>query len=147
MSDNTAIFNKGLINYSRNIEKKIMEILDYVAQDIIIFIEGSPDIPVSTGNLRDSTGIGIYQHGVLRKYEPINTAVIAQKYKGNQIWGFQELDKAYTYGATLYSKDIWLVLFSSVPYAVSVNSYSDYFDEQIVKELKSAIMQQINKLR
>lgn len=147
MSNNTVIFTKGLTNFSIDIEKKIIEVLDYVAQDIILFIEGSPDIPVLTGNLRDSTGLGIYHHGILTRYEPLNTAVIAQKYKGNQIWGFQELDKVYTYGATLYSKGIWLVLFSSVPYAISINEKKNYFDDQIVKQLKSIIMQQIIKLQ
>ena len=147
MDNNAEIFRKGLLEYSKRIEQKLIELLDYVAQDIIIFIEGSPDIPVQTGNLRDSTGIGIYQNGILRKYQPLKTATIAQEYEGNQIWGFRELEKAYTYGITLYSKNTWLVLFSAVPYAIEVDSYADYFDDLIVEELKSSILQQITKLR
>ena len=152
MDNNAEIFRKGLLEYSKRIEQQILMVLDNVAKKVLDTIDGNNDMPWFTGNLLDSTGIGVYYHGTLRKYTPRKIANEPQYYAGEEdIWGFKKLEEALMMGQTLYSQGIWIVIYTAVPYAFALNEFDDnhegFFDNYVLDELVETTFQQITKLR
>lgn len=134
-SHNKKIVENKLRKSTESIEERITKVLTMVAQEIVLYIEGARQIPVYTGNLQDSTGVGVYRNGVLRSYMPTQTATVAQEYAYRPIWGTEELAKALNVGATEFSKGIWIVLFSAVPYAWFIDDKYNFFEDGVAKEL------------
>ncbi len=129
-SHNKKVFKIGIENYANKVIKaKILEVCKSVAKTIVDEIDygfsipdGTDLFPVYTANLRDATGVGVYADGVIQYFMPTAKATTTQEY------GFQEgisgsslLKQAITNGASRFSRGIWIVLFSTVPYAYGVN--------------------------
>lgn len=128
---NSKAFKDGLNDYAERVIKvKLVAMLKSVAQTLVDIIDGSfvmPDgneqFPVYSANLRDATGVGVYSDGAVQYFVPTAQAVIAQSDKGvHGIYGSSLLRAAISNGATQFSKGIWIVLFSTVPYAYKVNT-------------------------
>lgn len=135
MSDYTAhnskVFKVGLNDYAeRVIKAKLVAMLKSVAQTLVGVIDGSfvmPDgttqFPVDTANLHDATGVGVYADGAIQHFIPTARATKAQSDGGVKgIFGLPLLQAAISNGATQFSKGIWIVLFSTVPYAYKINT-------------------------
>lgn len=135
MSDYTAhnskVFKVGINDYAeRVIKAKLVAMLKSVAQTLVGVIDGSfvmPDgttqFPVDTANLHDATGVGVYADGVIQHFIPTAMATKAQSNGGVKgILGSPLLQAAISNGATQFSKGIWIVLFSTVPYAYKINT-------------------------
>lgn len=122
-AENIRIFKLGLQQFAKKqVEEDIMKICVNVANKMVRFIEGSfnsgsKQYPVWTANLRDSTGVGVYRDSVLQRFVPVSIATRPQK----GVWGSQLLSNALQYGSQEYSKGIWLVLFSTTPYAYYID--------------------------
>lgn len=136
MSDYTAhnskVFKVGLNDYAeRVIKAKIVAMLKSVAQTLVDIIDGSfvmPDgneqFPVFTANLHDATGVGVYSDGAVQYFIPTKRATDAQHDSSyNFFYGSDLLRQAISNGATQFAKGIWIVLFSTVPYAYEINEY------------------------
>lgn len=133
---NNRVFEKILQQKADNIEARIEKVFRQVAEDVIVFIEGANEIPIYTGNLADSTGLGIYRNGVLTSYLPTKKAVEPQTFGYNQnVWGADELQRALNVSATEFATGIWLVLFSAVPYALFIEDKYNYFEDGVVQDL------------
>ena len=135
MSDYTAhnskVFKVGLNDYAeRVIKAKLVAMLKSVAQTLVGVIDGNfvmPDgttqFPVDTANLHDATGVGVYADGAIQHVIPTARATKAQSDGGVKgIFGSPLLQAAISNGATQFSKGIWIVLFSTVPYAYKINT-------------------------
>lgn len=106
-----------------------LEKLKSIADEILSVVQGS--IPYFTGNLMDSTGIGVYVNGVLHAFRYDQQADVPQTYKGQKVWGKDTLDKAFSLGSSTYIDGVWIVIFSTVPYAAYQNSLKGYFSDVI----------------
>lgn len=135
MSDYTAhnsrVFKVGLNDYAERVVKaKLVAMLKVVAQTLVGVIDGGfamPDgteqFPVDTANLHDATGVGVYADGTIVHFIPTARATTAQSDGGVKgIFGSPLLQAAISNGATQFSKGIWIVLFSTVPYAYKINT-------------------------
>jgi hypothetical protein len=120
---------------------------------------GNAEFPVWMGHMRDSTGVGIYNEGVLIAYRPnpmsqwhteAATEANTQKYGSTKsIIGEQYLQQALNDGLTKYHSGIWIVLFSAVPYAAKINAmgsswgrgqgYFDKFAEAILYQVEDGL--------
>lgn len=128
---NRQAISSGLRDFSRRIVKPQIEaMLRQVAQLLVSYIDGAftpprgtRQFPVDTGNLHDATGVGVYIDGRLSAYLPTAMATDQQSYRGQiGIDGALRLRNAVQGAATRFSSGIWIVLFSTVPYAYSVNA-------------------------
>lgn len=128
---NSRVFKVGVEQYAERVVKaKLVAMLNGVAQTLVGVIDGSfvmPDgttqFPVDTANLHDATGVGVYADGVIRHFIPTAMATKAQSGSGVRgILGSPLLQAAISNGATQFSKGIWIVLFSTVPYAYKINT-------------------------
>lgn len=145
MSNSNAIRRKLRLFVETDVHRDVISILERVADRIILNIENDA-IPVDTGNLQDSTGIGIYHGDVLKRYIPRQTAIVSRSNiypdgltTRNDVWGYKEIQSAINYGAMKYSNDYCLVIFSAMPYANLVDARTNYFNE-ITKELHPLIV-------
>ena len=136
MSNESVIKSKMDEFIKRLVHADIMKLLDRVAQQVISLIENGGEIPFATGNLQDSTGIGIYHEGILKRYLPNKTAIKSRSdiYPAgltdrDNIWGRNQLNEAIGKGALLYTKGYWLVIYSAMPYASLVNLRTDFWNE------------------
>lgn len=144
---NVEVIKKGAEKFIERLKKNIFSVLSSVADDVVIFIQGGGSIPVYTGNLQDSTGIGIYFDGVLTKFKPIKIANVAQNDNGKTIVGTTELDKALEMAVTRFNKGIWIVLFSAVPYAFKVEERTNFFSQDVAKDLLEQFLKYEKLLR
>lgn len=128
---NSKVFKVGLNDYAERVVKaKLVAMLNGVAQTLVGMIDGSfvmPDgttqFPVDTANLHDATGVGVYADGAIQHFIPTAMATKAQSDGGVRgILGSPLLQAAISNGATQFSKGIWIVLFSTVPYAYKINT-------------------------
>lgn len=83
---------------------------------------GTHQFPKWSGELAASTGAAIYCNGVFDSFVP-NIYITKQQLddQGNEIDGRSLLESAIAAGATQYTKGIWIVLYSTVPYAAKIN--------------------------
>lgn len=137
-SNNTVIQNKLKEFMETKVHRDILMILERVASDVLIFIEGAGEIPIDTGNLQDSTGIGIYHEAVLKRYVPRKTAIEPRTDiypKGlttrKSVWGTDILNEAISKGVTQYRDGYVMVIFSAMPYAKLINLKTDYFSRNV----------------
>lgn len=131
MARNIKVFMNGVKGYAKDISEELVSMLIPIAQRMVDMIDnnfnmpdGSAKFPVWTANLHDATGVGIYRDGALTRYIPTKRATKTQKMGGlgRRIDGHEELMSALTDGAVEFSKGIWIVLFSAVPYAYNINA-------------------------
>lgn len=135
MSDYTAhnskVFKIGVEQYKeRVIKAKLVAMCKSVAQTLVAVIDGSfvmPDgttqFPVLTANLHDATGVGVYCDGTIQHFIPTAKATKAQSDGATKgIFGSALLQSAISSGATQFTKGIWIVLFSTVPYAYKITT-------------------------
>lgn len=138
MSDYTAhnskVFKVGLNDYAERVIKvKFEAALREVAQKMVDAIDGAfvpfeqygggtTQFPVWQGQLHDATGVGVYIDGRVSSYIPTAKGFDPQ-FDGEEdgIVGSERLQQALKSAATQFSKGIWIVLFSAVPYAYKVN--------------------------
>ena len=127
-SYNKMVFKSTLENAKYRISRPLLTAkLRKIAVDIVDEIDGDlwindETFPIWTSNLHDSTGIAVYDYGAIASFIPPQYAAVAQKYGNIQdIWGSQYLKDFMNENASKFSKGIWIVLFSAVPYAGKVN--------------------------
>lgn len=136
---NDDVFKKGLAEYRISLEKRLTNVFYALAESVKMYIEDSGNLPFFTGNLADGTGVGVYQNGVLKAFAPMQKASMPQMYRNQFVWGTPLLQRALGEGTNRFSKGIWVVLYSSVPYAVKVDSQGTknhaggYFSEGLVE--------------
>ena len=148
-AENQRVFSMLLKQQVGDIVKpKLVEVLSEVAEWMVGVIDadfeifesgGNGQFPVYSGNMRDSTGVGVYIDGALTAYRPTKRAKSKQHDEIRNIYdivGAEYLDAALKAASTEFPNGIWIVLFSTVPYAYDVNYYGspwgrgvDYFGE------------------
>lgn len=136
---NRSVFSDGLNRFVElQIKPKLLTMCKNVAQTIVDAIdsnftlpEGSDEFPVFTGNLHDATGVGVYCDGVLSSFIPTAIASEAQTeftataldaVNSTEFFGSELLQQALSEAATRFESGVWIVLFSTVPYAYRVNT-------------------------
>lgn len=119
---------KNKCKHYLEVEKKplLITILAAIARKLADYIEKDARIPEYSSNLRDATGVGVYVNGALTSYVPTKKATKKQKsgfhYRNEYgIDGSEYLLQAISSAATSFSRGIWIVLFSAVPYAYFLN--------------------------
>ena len=125
--------NKGTKNFFAQVEK-----LKSIADDVLSIVEDS--IPYDTGNLMDSTGVGVYVNGVLSAFRYSQQATAPQTYHGTKVWGKNTLDKAFSLGSSTYADGVWIVIFSTVPYAGYQDKLSGYFSGIMKSNLRYIVL-------
>lgn len=141
---NSRAFKLGLKRFAETeVKAKLEAMLRGVAQLLVSYIDGgftppygTMQFPVYTGNLHDATGVGVYIDGRLSGYIPTAIAVEQQTDKGRiGIDGHVNLTLALQAATSRFAEGIWIVLFSTVPYAYRVNTQGsprgrgmDFFD-------------------
>lgn len=140
---NQELFKILLGQHLQGIEIRLNTVLQDVAESIRVYIEDLHNLPIFTGNLADSTGVGIYNNGTLSAFAPIQRANMPQMYRNEFVWGNSLLDKALADGSYKYSKGLWIVLYSTVPYAVKVDTKgtkkteAGYFSTRLKQDMLS----------
>lgn len=128
---NAQVFKVGLKNFTESqVKPKLVAMLTQVAQQIVGLIDGSfvmplgtTQFPVDTANLHDATGVGVYSDGRAQRFIPTKKATKTQSDGGVKgIDGNALLQAAIAAGATQFAAGIWIVLFSTVPYAYKITT-------------------------
>lgn len=133
MKSNQKLIERRIDEVGNGALTRLLNVLYTVAQDVMEYIDSQKVIPIYTGNLKDATGIGVYSNGVLKKYVPSQIATVPQSsgfHHKNEydIWGHQYLSDALEAASKEdYSKGIWIVLFSAVPYAFYIEERDGFF--------------------
>ena len=142
-ANNKVVGNKINDFFDKATEALLKEIYK-VAEDVMEYIDSQKVIPIYTGNLKDATGIGVYNECKLVKYVPSKIATRPQssgfhfdegdsgerKYTHLEIWGHKYLSDALEAASKdEYSNGIWIVLFSAVPYAFFIEARDRYFSD------------------
>ena len=121
---------------SDNSIRLLGQIADYVMK------EQYGNIPVDTHNLAEGTGIGIYSNGVLRSFRYPSTATVPRR----KSWGKNQLSRALSAGSTRFADGLWIVAFSTQPYARyvrrkgSTEERGAFFTEDFVGEFKTQVL-------
>lgn len=146
---NEKVIRNAIKQKADEIKERIMLIMNDVANGIVDYIDGvgKDNLPYYTGNLQDSTGVGIYVDGALATYTPTRRAYEIQEYDGVTLLGYEELANALGLAADEFSKGMWIVLFSAVPYAFDVDmdnaKWYGYFSDGLAKGMVKDITQRI----
>lgn len=162
MQRNKTVITVGCKNYIESDAKpRLIKMLTQIAQGMVDLIDGAfapvppyhrdPEsgnegFPVWHGQLRDATGVAVYDNGRVIKFLPTRKADKHPqrdlKRGINNIIGGEWLEMAITEAQGMCSKGLWIVLFSSVPYAADVNKIGSpagrgiaYFDRLSDREL------------
>lgn len=123
---NTLI--KGMeVFMGKVVKPQLVQILTQKAKMIVSAIDGGTLIPEYTSNLHDATGIGIYVDGHIEKFMPTKKATkMAKSGFGGvnhyKIDGSEFLNQAISEAGGRFSKGIWFVIFSAVPYAYHIDN-------------------------
>lgn len=138
-SHNQKAFKAEVERYKAYLHRQLVAAMTRVAEGVLAEIETRVGMPFYTGNLSDSTGVGVYVDGVLETYMPRQLATQPQTYFGEEVWGHEDLVDAIELGRSTFNTGIWIVVYSAVPYAASMEIYSDppYFSSFVVDELVS----------
>ena len=159
-SHNNKVFNKVMEEKKIELSNRIHNVLRELANKVFTYIadttpnRGDGNMPYYTGNMRDSTGLGVYYNGVLSTFIPPRVAETHQTYRErgyDEIWGFDYIRSVLS-NTQDFNKGIWVVLYSTVPYALKIETkgskYWDkgWFSEGIVdKELLPAFKTEFAK--
>lgn len=156
-AENRATIKLGIGDFIYKIVKpQILAMLKSVATRMVAIIDGDfamPDgttkFPVSTANLHDATGVGVYDDGKLSAYVPSKRATKKQRTglgsPRSGIDGNALLQTALADGAGAFSKGMWIVLFSTVPYAYHINTAGSKIGRGVgyFKELEDVLTSEI----
>lgn len=170
MDKNVAVFEKLLRKHVNTVIKpSLAETLGRVADWMVGVIDGdfqpatyegggSNQFPIWEGQLRDSTGVGVYVDGAMTAYKP--TAI--GRYKQASGWndasargivGTNYLDEALAAATTEFSTGVWIVLFSTVPYAYHINTEGskwgrgEGFFNALEKSLKDEVFAKLQPIK
>lgn len=137
-SQNSSVFHAGTKNYIEHVVRpKLEAMLRKLAQDTVSYIDGafSPippyapggneDFPVWEGQLRDATGCAVYIDGRISSFIPTSKARYKQHDEESgitDIVGSEFLKNAIDLASSRFTKGLWIVIFSAVPYAFRVNA-------------------------
>ena len=161
---NSQVFKVGLKNSSeKQIKPMLVAMLKNVAKRLVDYVDssfggfnppkvpsaGNTQFPVWFGQLHDATGVGVYVDGVLSSFLPTKRALDTQPQDG-YIIGSTFLQNALNNATSQFSKGIWIVLFSAVPYAYKINTqgskwgrgvgffknFEDYLLNDVIANLK-----------
>lgn len=165
-SHNQAVANKSIEQYLKKVKADIVVRLREVAKMMVDWIDGkfepippytpggNNDFPVWFGDLHDATGVGLYMDGRIEYFMPPKKRILPQRsenYTG-EIWGHEMLQQAITNTSSKFPKGIWIVLFSAVPYAETINVWGSplnrgigFFDKSI-SELTLLILTQMKPI-
>jgi hypothetical protein len=160
---NREVIKAALAGYTeKTIKPMLAKALGEVGRDIADLVDekfmpcppyamgGDKDFPVWFADMRDATGVGVYCDGVLSSYTPTVKFIAPQTDAGfENIIGYENLEKALQAGLSKYGKDLWIVLYSAVPYAERINAmgsprgrgkdYFNKFEEWMLEAVKSKI--------
>jgi len=126
-------------NFKNDIDLLVERILFNTADAMIAYIDSSDIIPIDTHNLKDSTGVGVYRNGVLRKFTMPRRAQEARIIGGVAMWGEDMIDQLLNAGVSRYSIGDHIVLMSTMPYAEDVNEgyyNAGFFTDVLSTELE-----------
>ncbi len=118
---------RGLTVHAKNvIMPDLLAMLTRVAQDIVAAIDSGSYIPEWTANLHDATGVAIYNDGMVQKFLPTKKATKKTKsgfggVNHYDIDGSEFLQRTIAEAATTFSKGLWFVVISAVPYAYYID--------------------------
>lgn len=143
---NKKVFKKGILEYKQKLDIELKKMCEELANDVLDFIEefdSIEDMPFFTGNLADGTGLGVYVNGSLQYFMPAQKAIDSQTYEDydGDIWGADFLMNALSQSESSFPKGIWVVLYSTVPYAAYVDNEGaphtspDYFSGRLHGEM------------
>lgn len=163
MERNKTVITVGCKNFIETVAKpRLIRMLTQIAEAMRDMIDGAwtpwsampdgslpwggnGDFPVWFGQMHDATGVAIYNDGAIIKFLPTKKALDSQPQSNNgvnHIIGSQWLETAMSEASGMCSKGLWIVLFSSVPYAFKVNTQGSprgrgmaYFDKLSDKQL------------
>lgn len=125
-SENKRVFARMLRErVDEELKPQLVAVLKEVAKWMVGAIEGDFELPIGnnqfpvwSANLRDSTGVGVYVDGVVESFVPTKKAT-----KDNDgAVGSELLASALGEATGEFAGGIWIVLFSTVPYAYKVNT-------------------------
>ena len=119
-------------HFEMDVNVLVEQMLFDVANSVISYIESSDVIPIKTHNLKDSTGVGVYQNSVLKQFYISPKAEVANK----GIWGSNIIQMALDAGRDRYSNGSYIVLFSAMPYAEEVDEFQ--FHQVQLKDIDDA---------
>ncbi|MEG0629929.1 MAG: hypothetical protein RR459_03270 [Christensenellaceae bacterium] len=141
MSRNADVIYKAI---EKRYETVLPIVLNEVAEIVSNHIEemstteSADGLPVWSGNLHDSTGIGLYYNGSLVAYKPSRLAIRKQHIEEYSYFGYEELDKVMN-DTNNYNNGIWFVLFSASPIAFMIDTEGSpygrgvgYFSDELV---------------
>lgn len=135
-SHNLSVIGKrfGTKASSKAFTKKMASSLSGIADRVMQV--AYDEIPVDTWNLMEGTGIGVYVNGILTAFRYDEMATESRE--GH--WGRDTLSKALSAGASRFGSGVWVVAFSTMPYAASVDEWNGFFSEVIVEELEDLVL-------
>lgn len=132
--NNETVLHVGIEEFLRRVVRpRIIAMCNAVAQRMVQYIDngfvmpdGTTQFPVDTANMHDATGVGVFDNGVMKSYIPTKRATKkARTGLGSPktgIDGTTLLQTALSDAASTYSRGIWIVLFSTVPYAYYIET-------------------------
>ena len=115
------------------------QILFDTAEAMVNYIDSSDIIPVDTHNLKDSTGVGVYQDGAIRRFIMSRRAEVQKNIGGANVWGTDVLIGLLEAGVSRYGIGDHIVLFSAMPYAIEVDEgyfNAGFFTDVLSTELE-----------
>lgn len=129
-------------HFEMDVNVLVEQMLFDIAESFISYIESTDVIPIETHNLKDSTGIGVYQNSVLKQFYISPKAKVAN----NGMWGSNLIQMALDAGMDKYSKGNYIVLFSAMPYAEEVDDgyrnrgfFTDVLTEEFIREFEDML--------
>ena len=128
-------------NFKTDIDLIVEDILYKTADAMIAYIDSSDIIPIDTHNLKDSTGVGVYRNGVLKKFTMPRRAEEAKIIDGVAMWGEDMIDQLLDAGVSRYGIGDHIVLMSTMPYAIEVNE--GYFNAGFFADVLSTELEVI----
>lgn len=126
-------------NFKSDIDMMVEDILYKTADAMMAYIDSSDIIPIDTHNLKDSTGVGVYRNGVLKKFTMPRRAEEAKIIDGIAMWGEDMIDQLLDAGVSRYGIGDHIVLMSTMPYAEEVNEgylNAGFFTDVLSTELE-----------
>lgn len=133
-------------NFKSDVDLMVEDILYKTADAMIAYIDSSDIIPIDTHNLKDSTGVGVYRNGVLKKlklkkFTLPRGAKEAKMWYGVAMWGEDMIDQLLDAGVSRYGVGDHIVLMSAMPYAIEVDE--GYFNEGFFTDVLSTELEVI----
>ena len=126
-------------NFKSDIDLMVEDILYKTADAMIAYIDSSDIIPIDTHNLKDSTGVGVYRNGVLKKFVMPRKAEEPRIINWVAIWGEDMIDQLLDAGVSRYGNGDHIVLMSAMPYAIEVDEgyfNAGFFTDVLSTELE-----------